>query len=189
MFVMYDSVNIDLIPNGPHAVLGYINGNWPTAPELRKRFPHARVAELSVGGMIAAPGYDIERGDYAPDQAGELFQLARDAGIWRPLFYAQLSNMPTVKDSLRPHLKDRAEVRLMVAAWDGVALVPAGYDAKQFTDRALGRNLDESVCLDDFFPPLGPPKPSDRALRATVEVDPDSNTWTVHPEAAAEVAS
>lgn len=189
MFLMYDAVTVGNIPNGPHAVAGYINGDFVTVPELRKRFPHARVLEISVGGIVPAHCYDIERGDYNPDQAAELFKVAHEHDIWRPCFYADLSHMPAVKASLETVIPNREAVRLWVAAWDGISQVPAGYDAHQFTDKALGRDLDESVCLSDFFGPVKPAPKPDKALRAVVEVDPDTNTWQVHHENPTEVAA
>lgn len=156
MFFMYDSVDINTIPANPHAVLGYVNGQYANTDELAKRFPHARLLKMSVTGYIAAEGYDLERGDYPPDQAGELHGKAKDGGIWRPCFYAALSNMTAVKTSLAAAGVDRSDVRLLVASWDDVPLVPPGYDGKQFTSRALGRNLDESVLLDTFFQPAKP---------------------------------
>jgi hypothetical protein len=183
---MYDAVEVENIPNGPHAVAGYVNGNFVTVPELRKRFPHARILEISVGGDVPAHCYDVERGDYHADECARLFKIAKEAGIWRPCFYADLSTMPAVKASLAEVVTSQEEVRLWVAAWDGVSIVPHGYDAKQFTDKALGRSLDESILRDDFFGPVKP-APRDQALRAVVTVDPDSNTWTVEHENPTEV--
>jgi hypothetical protein len=64
---------------------------------------------------------------------------------------------------------DRSQVRLWTAHYTGHAhlcTATCGFgfrwtaDATQWTDRALGRNLDESVCTDSFFgPPPSPPDP------------------------------
>lgn len=179
MFVMYDSVDVGQIPNAPHAVAGYVNGNYANIDQIRKRFPRTRILEISVTGTEAHQAYDIEKGDYNPEQAGELFESAKAAGIWRPCFYADLSNMPAVKASLDPHLKERSEVRLWVAYYNGLADLPAGYDAHQFTETALGRNLDESVCADTFFQPAKPAP--DKAAAAKVTFDTDSGSWDVSP--------
>ena len=181
MFTMYDSVTIDQVPNAPHAFACYINGRFANEKEAKQRFPHARILTISVGGNVAADCYDVENGDYHPDQAAELFNTARNAGIWRPCFYADLSNMPAVQGALSSVVHDRSEVRLWVAYYNGQTDLPAEYDAHQFTDKALGRNLDESICRDTFFKavPPAPPKPVDKAYAAKVLLDVDSGTWRV----------
>lgn len=181
MFTMYDDTNLGLIPNAPHAVAAYVNGRFANVDEARRRFPHARILGISVGGIVAADCYDIERGDYTPAQVPELYKAALDGGIWRPCFYAQLSGvMPAVRDELRPIIKDRADVRLWVAYYNGQADLPAAYDAHQFTDRALGRSLDESICNDQFFKPAGAPAAADW-WEAKVGVDRRTGHWRVDP--------
>jgi hypothetical protein len=187
MFIMYDDVTLDLIPNGPHAVLAYPNGRYANLTAARERFPHARILPMSVEGMIACDGYDIEHGDYTAAQVPELYRIAKEAGIWRPCFYAQLSGvMPAVRAELGKVISKRSDVRLMVAYYNGQPDLPSEYDAHQFTDRALGRSLDESICASDFFPPLTKPKPkpTDEVMRATAEIEfhPGTKTWgaTIH---------
>lgn len=156
MYLMYDDVNYDLIPANPHAVIHYINGHEGvlSEEEARKKFPHARLLGMSVTGKVPAPGYDVERGDYTPDDVPELYHIAIEGGIWRPCFYGELSGtMPEIKAKLNTVVKARGDVRLLVADWDDIPIIPTGYDGKQFTDKALGRSLDESILLDTFFKP------------------------------------
>jgi hypothetical protein len=176
---MYDDTDLSLIPAMPHAVAAYINGSFANYEEARKRFPHARILSISVTGDVAADCYDLEKGDYPYDQAGHLFTIARDGGIWRPCFYFELTARQMVQDSLASQVKDAKEVRQWVAYWNGHTDLPSWADAHQFTNRALGRNLDESICRDDFFQPAKPP--ADRTMRATVAFDADSGNWTVEP--------
>ena len=187
MFVMYDNVDLNLIPNGPHAVGCYRNGRYANEDQARKRFPHARILPISVTGDVPCDCYDIETGDYTPDYAAQLVKTALQHNIWRPCLYANLSTMPAVKHDLEANGVQRNEVRLWVAAYDGVPIIPAGYDAKQFTDRALGRSLDESVCNDTFFRPsselaVAPHEPAEKVPAARVTFDPDSGEWTIAPE-------
>ena len=182
--VMFDDVNYSLIPRDPHAVLYYINGRIGvrTEKEMRKEFPHARLLGISVTGDVPAEAYDIEQGDYTPSQAAGLYSTAKNHGIWRPCFYANMSTMPAVKASLNTIVKAREDVRLLVAEYDDIPLIPPGYDGKQFTDNALGRSLDESILLTSFFPPAKPIPTVDRTMRAVVTVDPDGGNWTISPE-------
>ena len=184
MFIMYDSTDINLIPKLPHAVAYYIDGHYGvhTHEEMRARFPHAQLLPISTGSRVATECYDVEAGDYKPSEAADLFLIARDAGVTRPCFYAQLSNMQTVKDSLRPVVKARKDVRLWVADWDGTTVIPGDFDAKQFRDNALGRNLDESICHSDFFTPLSvveQPAVKQDIVSAIISYDPDQKLWTV----------
>ncbi len=170
MFTMYDSTNLDEIPSEPHAIAAYINGDFANYDEAVERFPHARILRLSVTGDVIADGYDMEKGDYHNKEAGKLFEIARNGGIWRPCFYAQLdTNMPEVKRSLNEVIKTRDDIRLWVAFYDGSSALPTGYDAHQFTNHALGRNLDESICADTFFKAVKPTTiPKGEAIESNV---------------------
>ena len=179
MFVMYDDVNLALIPKGPHAVASYINGQYANHTEALKMFPHARHLGISVTGIIAAQCYDVETGDYTPDHVPALFEEAKKAGVWRPCFYADLSHMPAVREQLAKVAPARGDYRLWAAYYNGQSDLPAEYDAHQFTDRALGRSLDESICHDNFFPPLKVAE--DRVWEARVGVNLDDGNWTISP--------
>jgi hypothetical protein len=178
MYIMYDTVTLDAVPNAPHAVACYRNGKYANETEARKRFPHARILPISVAGIIPCEAYDVETGDYRPDQCAELYTVARANGLTRPCFYANLSTMPAIKQSLSHVVKDPKEVRLWVAIWDGTTVIPHGYDAKQFTDRALGRNLDESICVDDFFTPAGKTVNATHTA-ATATVKYEDGKWSI----------
>lgn len=194
MFTMYDSVTIDEIPAEPHAVAAYINGKYQNLAAAHERFPHARILSISVQGLdTVADCYDIENGDYHPDQAADLYDVAHKAGVWRPCFYADLSNMPAVKESLRKvDGLTNADIRLWVAYYDNVANIPPGYDAHQFTCKALGRNLDESLCDSTFFQPAQlaspavPDEPADVTHKVTLDITFNEKTheWTAEKQPA-----
>lgn len=160
MLTMYDSVDLAQIPREPAAVACYINGHYANAEEAAKEFPNARLLHISVTGRVAADAYDIEKGDYTAADVAELYTIAKTANVWRPCFYADLANMPAVKEELNRVVNAREDIRLWVAYYNGTPDIPTGYDAHQFTSSALGRNLDESICSDTFFQPVKP-KPDD----------------------------
>lgn len=184
MFTMYDSVDLSQVPNAPHAVAAYINGKDANYEEAKRRFPHARILRISVEGIVPADMYDVEKGDYNPEQVPDLYRCAKEHGIWRPGFYGQLSGvMPAIKNNLNKIAGlVREDVRLMVAYYNGTPDLPHGYDAHQFTDRALGRNLDESICADTFFQPIHPTPPAPHPAeiwKAELEVNLDNGEWKV----------
>lgn len=183
MFVMYDDTDLTQVPNMPHAVGCYRNGRYENEWEARTRFPHARILPISVEGRVACDAYDIEAGDYTPDDVPELYKIAREAGIWRPCFYAQLSGvMPAVRAKLSTVVAKREDVRLWVAYYNEQPDLPSWADAHQFTDRALGRSLDESICKDDFFPPIGHQQPPGHApVTHEARVSFDGKDWSISP--------
>ena len=183
MFLMYDSVDVNQIPNGPHAVAAYIDGHYITIHDVWRRFPTGvRILTVSTGSGTVADCYDIERGDYKPEDAASLFEHASNHGVWRPCFYASRVAMPLVESSLRKVVKHRDEVRLWFADWTDHAHTLPGADAVQFTDHALNRNLDESLCLDTFFKPVQPPHTIEHRAPASAHVmyDPITRQWNIH---------
>jgi hypothetical protein len=78
-------------------------------------------------------------------------------GVKRPCFYADASTMPSVIAALLSAGIKRSSYRTWVAHYTNVAHLEPGADATQWTDVALGRNLDESLCTPLFF--ADPPKP------------------------------
>lgn len=178
MFIMYDSTDINEIPNGAHAIACYRNGIYENEHAARKRFPHSFILPISVRDVVACDCYDIERGDYRIDEAAQLVRYAHSHGIWRPCLYANESDWITLHQDLAGAGIARDQYRAWQAHYDGISTVPIGFDAKQFTARALGRNLDESVCNTGFFPPAKPH--SDKSLNAMIEYDLDDKSWTVH---------
>lgn len=148
---MFDSVTISEIPHAPEAVAGYVGGHFPTFHLLRQAFPHAHLLSIAVNAGEDAECLDIETGDATPNEAPAWVRRQKRRGVHRPCLYANASTMPAVKRELLRAGILLKEVRLWVAEWTGVAHIPAGYDACQWTDRAKGKNLDQSLCSSTFF--------------------------------------
>lgn len=165
--VMYDSVDVGQIPVDAQAAAGYVGGHWPTYAELCRRLPHAHVLSIAVTAEEDADCLDVETGDATPQQAPAWVRRQLHRGVWRPALYANLSTMPAVVHELAQAGLNRDQVRLWVAHYTGEPHIPTGYDACQWTDRALGRNLDESLLADAFFPaPKAKRKPRRRRRAA-----------------------
>jgi hypothetical protein len=159
MWVMFDSVDLNQIPAHANAVAGYTSGNWPTYVEMVKRWPHAQHLSIAVDASHDALCLDVEKGDATPEQAPAWFHRQVQRGIEKPVLYASLS---VCKESLVPTMEaariGRESYRLWSAHYTGTPHLcgpseglSVAADATQWTDAALGRNLDESLCSDAFF--------------------------------------
>lgn len=147
---MYDSVTVSAIPLGAEAVAGYVGGSFPTYVELNRDFPHANRLSIAVNSREVAECLDVENGDATPAQVASWIESKHSLGN-RPCIYADLSTMPSVIYFLKEAKISRNKYRLWVAHYTGVASIPEGFDACQYTQTALGRNLDASICLPGFF--------------------------------------
>lgn len=149
--LMYDSTDVGEIPNNAKAVAGYVGGRWPTFRELLRKFRHAYHISIAISAAENAECLDIENGDAIPQEAPGWVRRQKSRGIRRPILYANLSTMPAVILYLKRAGIALSEVRLWVAHYTGTPHIPEGFDACQFEDNALGRNLDASLCNGDFF--------------------------------------
>jgi hypothetical protein len=161
VIVLYDAVDLTQIPGSAHAVAGYVDGLWPTYQELAARFPHA-VHRLSIATSAAHDAHclDVEQGDATPSQVPAWVTRQHARGLPRPILYASLLNgMAAVRGALERAQISHHHYRLWVADWTDVPHCPPGFDGCQWTDRAGGRNCDESLVHDDFFwhPATKPP--------------------------------
>jgi hypothetical protein len=159
---MYDSVNVAQIPADAAAVAGYVNGHWPTYPFVVKQFPHALHLSVAVTAHADADCLDVEQGDATNDQAAAWVTRQKARGNTRPVVYTSVSNAPALTRALARGGIGRTGFRLWTAHYTFVphrctAACWAGFngqaDATQYTNHALGRNLDASVCAPSFFTP------------------------------------
>lgn len=178
--VQYDSVDLSTIPADAQAVAGYVGGMWPNYGQVVRQWPHAHHLSIAINSAEQAECLDVEKGDATPEQAPAWFHEQIKRGVERPCLYASLS---VCKESLVPIMEaagiHRAAYRLWSAHYtmsphicgpsEGLS-EPA--DATQWTDRALGRNLDESLCSDGFY---GVHTPVDEA--ALPEQPNDERNW------------
>lgn len=200
MIVMYDTVTIATVPPHPQAVAGYTSGYWPTYEGLVRAFPLAHHLSINVTAQYNADCLDIENGDAVPAQAPEWTRRQHARGIERPALYGSVSSMGAILGALTSNGIKRSEVRLWSAHYTytphicgtGCGMPNTDADATQWTDKALGRNLDESLCQDEFFGPVPPPRPH-RSLLEPAErhevqrYDELNRNPTAHPVAVKKV--
>lgn len=161
--VMYDTTTPEAIPDDATAVAGYPRG-FVTFPYLVDHFHHANKLSIAIHeDQTDCGALDCENGDVPPlafDRIAKWVRTRIAMGKPRKL-YASRDNIPPIIEGL----KALGIGRTLYEIWSAhVGLGPhmcapvscgAGFtaDATQWTFTALGRNLDESLISDTFFPP------------------------------------
>lgn len=174
--IMYDSVTLSAIPHDAVAVAGYVNGHWPTYPSLVRWWKNAHQLSIAVSADADADCLDVEQGDAAPGEAPLWVKRQLKRGVYRPVVYSSVSQMPAVLAALEKAGVKRTDVRVWTAHYTGkphrcTAACGFGFqgvaDATQYDNRALRRNLDASLCAPGFFAkPPAPRKPKREPLQA-----------------------
>lgn len=149
--VMFDSTEIDQFPPNPEAVAGYVDGKYENYNALLKKFPNAKHLSIAVFAKNDAQCLDVEPGDASPGEAPTWVRRQHARGVKRPVLYGSKSSMVEIKQALSQNGIPRSQVRLWVADPTGKSHIPAGFDACQWNWKALGRNLDESLCGPAFW--------------------------------------
>ncbi len=168
--VMYDDVNVNLIPKNAPAVAGYIGGSWPTYAKVVTGWPHAKHLSIAVSAAFNADCLDVEDRDARPDQAAawvkkqlKLRSQHNGYNTTRPVVYTSAAFGQRLVDILeKAGLKYDQDFMWWSAHYDprlgehicgpscGFGLKVKAH-ATQFTDKALNRSLDESVVRPGFF--------------------------------------
>jgi hypothetical protein len=148
---MFDAVTIANLPHDATLLAGYVDGRNTTGhyERVRAALPHARVLRITVtGGTLDAEIGDVEAGDMRP-QSGAAWAARKIAAGQHPTLYCSASPWPAVKAEVQ-----KAGIAGLVSYWiadyDGDPTIPPGAVAKQFTDRAHGRSLDQSIVADHW---------------------------------------
>lgn len=158
---MYDDVNVSLIPKDAKAVAGYVGGRWPTYPQVVRDFPHAKKLSIAISAIENADCLDVEPGDAEPVQAASWVRRQHARGKKRPIVYTSASQVQHLVNLLDGNgLRYGKDYLLWSAHYTGkphFCSPKCGFGIKvkahatQFTDRAMGRSLDESICSPEFF--------------------------------------
>ena len=170
MITMYDSITVSQIPANAEAVAGYTSGHWPTYNELVQKFPHAHVLSIAVGASHAARCLDVEPGDaVTPTDRRPVGTCADFTPIVTresQVLYTSASNVNALVSTMTAARIFRNQYYIWSAHYTfhehicspGACGYPSA-DATQWTDKAMGRNLDQSQCQDYFFGAAPAPKP------------------------------
>jgi hypothetical protein len=161
---MFDDTNIALDPPGAFAYAGYVDGAFNNIHALRAMFPKAHILSITALGN-RADACDVEAGDMTNADVFGWYDRMLTEKVWKPCVYTSAFNMLSMQMSMRANGIDRSAYRLWSAHYTGVAHfcgpTTCGFgltqaDATQFTDKALGRSLDESIISDGFFHDTAP---------------------------------
>jgi hypothetical protein len=115
---MYDSINVEAIPERAAAVAGYVDGNWQTYSALRRRFPGVPALAITVHGSLDAHCLDIENGDASDELAAWWVQHQHSAH--RPVLYMSVGRVASVTAALAAVGHPRTSWRLWSAHYTGL---------------------------------------------------------------------
>jgi peptidoglycan hydrolase-like protein with peptidoglycan-binding domain len=167
---MFDTAYSNQFPPGAAAYAGYVDGglgDQPNYGHITSAFPGAHHLSIALFPDKDADALDVENGAARPSDIAGWYARQRRRGIDRPVIYANASTMET---SVVPVIRAAPILRSAVRLWSAhytetphicgpgsCGATSIGMDGTQWTSRALGRDLDQSLLLDDFF---GTPVPS-----------------------------
>lgn len=167
--LMFDDVTVSLIPKNAQAVAGYSDGHYQTWKQILEDFPHAKHLQIAVFGQDNGDCLDVEPHDASITQAAAW--VKRQLAGWKskhhdvrlPVVYTSASWAQSLVNALaKAGLKQGTHYLLWTAHYNpalGEHLcsgrctpgLRVTADATQFTDHALNRSLDESICSPGFF--------------------------------------
>jgi hypothetical protein len=190
---MHDAVNVAAIPADAGMVAGYIDGNFVTMPEVRRRFPNAVKVEIAVRTSTnAGHVFDTEPGNPEPPAAIRWVAMRRASGFATPTVYAPRSWWQWCRDECGR--QGVAEPLWWIAEWNGRAEMIPGAIAHQYADPPIcGGDFDLSIVADQW-PGIddGAPSPSHEnpGVTGMLLQDRDSKkVWLVGPGHGHHVAS
>lgn len=151
----YDSVSLSTIPSDAQVIGCYTAGLWPTCDAVARDFPHAMRVTIAISASLLTfhgqpiDCLDIETGDATIPQARAWNAAEIRLGEAHPCDYTSESQMPWLHAAVAGQ-----PVLFWDAAYDGDPSL-RGFDAHQWTDRALGRSLDADTFSVHFLQALG----------------------------------
>ncbi len=178
---MFDTAFNSQFPGGAAAYAGYVDGgvgDQPNYAHIVSAFPAAHHLSIALFADRDADALDVESGAARPSDIVSWYARQRRRGIARPCIYASTSTMqsavipvitgaPILRSAIRLWTAHYGEGEHICGPGKGTCgQLSIGADGTQWTPNALGRTLDQSRLLDDFFG-TSVPSPS----QAYAEVD------------------
>ncbi len=183
---MFDDVDVNLLPAGAYAYAGYLDGRYANFAQVKAAHPQAHLVGIAVRAGDDGDALDVEPGDATISQAPDWVKRQHARGFARPIVYISAANGKLMVDTLTAARIPRPAYRLWLAHYGFGQHICApntcGYaqaDATQFTSKALGRSLDQSLLADDFFgtPPLTFPVKQGDTGTEVVTLQKMLNAW------------
>jgi peptidoglycan hydrolase-like protein with peptidoglycan-binding domain len=167
--LFFDDVEPDLLPAGYDAYAGYVDGIYANISQIKARFPSAFILTIAVKSADIADALDVEAGDAQNTDVVAWFKRALAAGITKPCFYTQASNVDALVATLEKAGIPRTAFKIWSAHYaqgnhicgpNTCKACTNSCDATQFTNNVNGKSLDESAALTTFFTLVTPPAPT-----------------------------
>ncbi len=183
---MFDDVDVNLLPAGAYAYAGYLDGRYANFAQVKAAHPQAHLVGIAVRASDDGDALDVEPGDATISQAPDWVKRQHARGCARPIVYVSAANGKLMVDTLTAAGISRPSYRLWLAHYGAgqhtCGPKTCGYaqaDATQFTSKALGRSLDQSLLADDFFgaPALKFPVKQGDAGTEVVTLQKMLNAW------------
>lgn len=167
---MFDTAQNSQFPAGGAAYAGYVDGgvgDQPNHAHVVAAFPAAHHMSIALFAGHDADCLDVEPGAARPSDIPGWHARQVRRGIARPVIYASASAMDT---GVLPVLVSAGIARARTRLWTAhyglgehvcgpgsckALRIPA--DGTQWTSSAMGRVLDQSLLLGDFFGTPAPP--------------------------------
>jgi hypothetical protein len=186
---MADSITPARLPDGYDAYLGYADGTWPTADEVRRDHPGKPVVVLTVtGDTLGCDGIDCEPGNPGAAASADWVRRKLAAHVLAaPVIYASVAGapgygMPDVLRELAARGIARDRVRLLSAHYTmtphicgpapSCGAIGTVMDGTQWTDayEGMGGVIDVSSLRNDFFGAPSVPAWQEDMMQALAEV-------------------
>lgn len=173
--LMFDDTDVSLLPAGYDAYAAYADGAFANFEAVRARFPHAIVLAIDVlATNLVADVLDVEPGDASNSAAVPWVKGKINAKSKLIILYTSVSNVDALVQVLHNAGISRDQYKIWSAHYGAGAhicgpqtcgLASWTCDGTQFTDRALGSSLDETIAHDDMLGIVPPVVPADPTLR------------------------
>jgi hypothetical protein len=164
VITMFDTACNDQFPANPQAVAAYVDGGIGSQPNHAwtvAAFPGAHHLSIALSAGHDADALDVEAGAARPGDIPGWHARQVRRGVIRPVIYASAYAMNgEVLPALARAGIARPSVRLWSAHYAGphvcgprpsCGALSTGADGTQWTSAAMGRVLDQSLLLDNFF--------------------------------------
>jgi hypothetical protein len=153
-----DSVTIGNDPSNVAVYAGYVAGDFINYDALVAAHPGKKFIAITPFALSGpkADCLDIEPGDSVPANAPTFFHEWAPLNTNKPIFYASIDNMSDVINALTAAGIKRDQYYLWEAHYDGIDLIPTGYDAAQYKTGTFDGDVFSAYMWGPLTPPVVP---------------------------------
>lgn len=171
-YIMFDDVNLDLIPADAEVIGVYIDGRYKDLAAAKARFPKAKFVTIAISANDDADVLDVEPGNAGIADIYRWLKRQLGRGVWRPAVYISVGSLDKMMLTMNANGFLRSQYRIWSAHYGAgehicgpstCRLTREPCDWTQWTDWANGKSLDESDLGKDnpvFTKPAPAPAPT-----------------------------